>query len=588
MCAVLRACEWPERRSECALLSSLVQPHSFTPNLHVFGPPNCGKTAALLDVLRHKRCTTAFVDGLAVTSLRAATLSIVQQLNSSSTTVNTTTATTGTATTTTTTTTPPQQHQSVHGTPSRFIAGWSDLAIHFRSMPALLHNTAFIVVKQPDAIAALADSASTPTTKPTTTTTSSDGRVDEWLCGLLSLSDVCQRHITLIAIDRGGGSLTVGSSHTLLPIHFAAYSGAQLTSILGRSLLPPPASDVLLRFVSDAVNSFLNATADLREVHRIVSRLLALQAAAAERDTTLTAATTTTAAAHRQHHHHHHQQQQHHMFHAMRREVKELAANALYRVDYHFTVAATVGSSSTSNTDATGTAASFLSEAVEPSYYSETETGLAVWSRLLSRHLSLSQYYLLFASYIASHNSTQDDTRLFANELTKVSRQVQTTNANVVVKLLCQHLLMAYCHLGLLQLLPLHSTVSLCYVPCFLFACDCHNCQRKTRRDLSHSGRKGRTRDVSARLLPPKPFELERMIAIYNHIYQPQATELRQSTSRHTRRAASAGAGRTGEQLAANSYEMAASIQPYTQVRIISGQRVKTKDGCTSFCCRSY
>ena len=117
--------------------------------------------------------------------------------------------------------------------------------------------------------------------------------------------------------------------------------------------------------MSDAVNTFIGFSRDLRELHRIVSLLL-LQSRSQSQSSGGA---------------------MEYMLHAMRREVRQVAANAVFRFDYS---AAAV------------------------------EAAPAAGGGL-SRHLSLAQYYLLFASYIASHNSTQDDTRVFASEAIKVS-----------------------------------------------------------------------------------------------------------------------------------------------------------------------
>ena len=330
--AMSRPCEWSSRRSECVVLRRLLQPGSFAPHVHVFGPPNTGKTQLVLDVLRLQRCSFAFVDGLTVTSQRAALAAIAAQLSGG------------------------QQSQ-----PQPQSA--SELAVRLRSLPSLLSRTAFIVVKEAAAVAALSGSSNSE---------------DEWLPALLSLPAVCQRHIAVVLIDRGGSGAAAAAVEGCVPVHFSAYSSEQLTAIIGRSLSVPRLAEeesggvgkeagdaALLRFVSDAVNTFIGFSRDLRELHRIVSLLL-LQSRSQSQSSGGA---------------------MEYMLHAMRREVRQVAANAVFRFDYS---AAAV------------------------------EAAPAAGGGL-SRHLSLAQYYLLFASYIASHNSTQDDTRVFASEAIKVS-----------------------------------------------------------------------------------------------------------------------------------------------------------------------
>ena len=370
-------CDWPARRSECAVLASLIQPRAFTPHLHVHGPAHTGKTRLLLAVLRSKQCLFAFVDCLAVTSQRAALASIARQLD---------------------------VDDSSGAAPSR--VGLSELATRLRALPQLLVRTAFVVVKHVHALPVPA------------------AERDDWLAGLLSLSDACQRHVTVILVDRGtdpsGGGRTATLRHCLLPVHFAAYGAAELAAIITRSLLSDAASATaastataatsaavaeaaLFRFVADVVNAFLGATRDLRELHRLVALLLrrtsdtaaatvavavpdALMAAATDTATTASAAELISDSSH--------------VLYGMRREVNEVTAGGVHRFEY----------------------VALPSKAVEEERQYRATAELTSWARLLSRHLSLSQFYLLFASYIASHNSTQDDRRLFANEATRVSQ----------------------------------------------------------------------------------------------------------------------------------------------------------------------
>ena len=62
------------------------------------------------------------------------------------------------------------------------------------------------------------------------------------------------------------------------------------------------------------------------------------------------------------------------------------------------------------------------------------------------------------------------------------------------------------------------------------------------------STRKGATRELPARLLPPKPFELERMMAIYYYIYRSSETSY------------------TNQSQLSLAKPEAAAYQPYTQV----------------------
>ena len=380
------SCSWPQRRAECALLLSLIAPHSPTPHLHVHGPPHCGKTSVVLDVLRQRRCAFAFVDALTAHSHRSALRSIAAQLSHSANTPHGAEPNTARAALLI----PPASANAAGGD------SLAELAVRLRALPALLHRTAFIVLKSAHELAGADGSGS-----------GSSGDSSDWLGGLLSLTSLTQRHVTVILIDRGSDEHTTAAAAAagLLPVHFAAYSPPQLAAILTAALLPAPltqhtqgsdaatspsssassspsassasssAAAALSRFVLDVVNSFSSATADLRELHRLLRLLLA------------THSNTT-------------QQWEQLSLHAVRREVKELAASAVYRFDYTAVAVAAAADGASSIA---------------------AEGELLSWVRLLSPHLSRAQYYLLFASYIASHNSTQDDTRLFGSEAVKVS-----------------------------------------------------------------------------------------------------------------------------------------------------------------------
>ena len=435
--SLLRPCAWPARRHECAVLRSVLHPRCATArSVHVFGPPNAGKTAVVLDTLRLAHCTFVFVDCFTVASERAALASILNQLSSRASKLDeddddddsesdgvgggqysTLHGNNGmgvdvnqqSASTSSQSLSFPHYHTAASVPLPSLRDGLLGVAIRLRSLPHLLGRTAFIVLKEPSALSSPPGSGSgsgsggggisagSPHSHSNSHSPSSD-----LLAGLLSLTDVCQRHVTVVLIDRGGPLVAaVDGADGCLPVHFPPYSAEQLAAIIAHSLAQDdahtatatatstavPSGDALLRFVSDAVQSFVSATRDLRELHRLVAVLMrAVRNSASSRGDG------------------HADGSSGYLLHAMRAEVAELASSAVYRLDYTDTAVA-AASSAERESPAAG--------------------GLASWAALLSRHLSVAQFHLLFAAYIASHNSTHDDTSIFASERTKVSQHAK-------------------------------------------------------------------------------------------------------------------------------------------------------------------
>ena len=206
---------WSVGRSrQHALLSSLLSPCAFTPHLRLTGPANCGKTRLVLDVLRERQCSFAFVDCLAVHSVRAALSSVHAQLSRGW----------------EESPLPALSHsvRAAKAAPPVFRSGGSELAVVLLDAPHLQRRTAFIALKQP--------TVRPPRIPPSVPTTASplpfspylsrfpvrlcvqalSGAVGaELVAGLLAVSEASRRHVTLLCIEResdGGGRGGDGSA----------------------------------------------------------------------------------------------------------------------------------------------------------------------------------------------------------------------------------------------------------------------------------------------------------------------------------------------------------------------------------------
>ena len=161
----------------------------------------------------------------------------------------------------------------------------------------------------------------------------------------------------------------------------------------------------------------------------------------------------------------------------------------------------------------------------------------------LSSWLSPVQCCLLFAAFIASHNSRAQDQPLFGTQQAKVeahdhhspapASHAHTARRTLPLTCCCVSLLLPPFPLCCLFL----SAVRLCALRCVQ--------RRRSRRQPSASLRAGRSRSaVAPTLQPPKPFTFDRIRAIARHIHTSHTPPT--PHAHHTQRAQRGTAGAAG------------------------------------------
>lgn len=278
----------PSLRSE---LMSLIQQSSYSPNLIIYGPKATGKSTLLIDCLIEKHACYAVIDCAALTSERMMLHQIVRQLeqfipldqvNEES--INQSNSQSSGQMLFDTgkrlkarTVLDAEAKNALHLSKSstNFRGRFAELRRRLTEIAALKHRTTYIVVRHAELLSSLSNSQSSV-------------QSSNAIRCLLSLTDACLRHISIIFISQSTlySIETESPGQVVLPIYFPPYSKAHQAEIVAKQLLDQTIPSIrqpihhlislqtFQAFILSVAESLAGSINNIRELYQAIRKLL--------------------------------------------------------------------------------------------------------------------------------------------------------------------------------------------------------------------------------------------------------------------------------------------------------------------------